>query len=121
VIEHTLTASDLARFTGTEYWYQHPLVPTVAYTDGAKFVATEGGAYWLLDIIALAQRYEKAVIAEPFQAWKLTVQKERTATLICEDGNGKQVYWQHLDYTDFPLAEIILYVTDQVILLPGEY
>jgi hypothetical protein len=75
----------------------------------------------LLDIIAIAQRYEKAVSAEPFQVWKLAVQGNQNGTVTCEDGNGKEVYRQELEYTDFPLPEITFYVTDNVILLPGEY
>ena len=117
----TLTRDALSQFTGTENWYRHGLVRTVTYTDGAQYVAGHGGAYWLLDIIAIAQRHEKAVNAEPFQVWKLTVREKSMGTLTCEDGNGKEVYRQELEYTDFPLPEITFYFTDNVILLPGEY
>src|SRR5215471_18753753 len=93
----TLTQDALHQFTGTEHWYRHPLVRTVTYTDGAQYVAEHGGAYWLLDIIAIAQRHEKAVSAEPFQVWKLAVDGKQSGTVICEDGNGKEVYRQGLD------------------------
>jgi len=116
-----LTESDLWQFTGSEQWYRHGLVRDVLFTDGAKYLADHAGAYWLLDEIALAQRYQKAVAAEPFQFWKLTVKDDRTATLICEDGNGKQVYSKPIEYTDFPLPEVALYFTDNTILLPSEY
>ena len=53
---------------------------------------TPAGAYWLIDEIALAQRYEKRVAAEEFQHWKLTVKDDHTATLACDDGNGNVVY-----------------------------
>lgn len=56
-----------------------------------------------------------------FQLWKLTVQADRSARLICEDGNGGVVFSKTIDYTDFPLPEIDLYFTDGVILLPSEY
>ena len=127
---HTLTQSDLRQFTGTENWYRHGLVRSVTYTDGAQYVAEHGGAHWLLDIIAIAQRHEKQVSAEPFQVWTLTVSSDQTGTVTCEDGNGKQVYRQKLDYTDFPLPEVQLYCckdgllghsVERVILLPGEY
>ena len=116
----TLTESDLRQFTGTEQWYRHGLVRTVLYTDGAKHVADAGGAYWLLDEIALAQRFIKPVAAEPFQLWRLTVTDNR-AVLACEDGNGKCVFSKNIPFTDFPLAEITLYFTDNTILLPSEY
>ena len=58
--ENKLTEADLRNFTGSEHWYRFGLDPRITCTDGAKYVADEGGAYWLLDEIALAQRYEKA-------------------------------------------------------------
>ena len=71
----TLTASDLRQFTGCENWYRHGLVRSVLYTDGAKYLADQGGAYWLLDQIALAQRYDKRLAAEEFQHWTLIVRR----------------------------------------------
>ncbi|WP_409562653.1 DUF6876 family protein [Hyphomicrobium sp. MC8b] len=118
----TLCADDLAHFTGTEHWYRHPLVPSVTYTDGARYVAQAGGAYWLLDEIAFAQRFNKLVAAAPFQLWRLTVDLDRqSAVLICEDGNNRPIAAKEITFTDFPLAEIRFYVTDNVILLPSEY
>jgi hypothetical protein len=52
----TLTKSDLSQFTGSEQWYRHGLVRDVLFTDGAKYVADAGGAYWLIDKIAFARR-----------------------------------------------------------------
>jgi hypothetical protein len=57
----TLDPNILSQFSGSEHWYRHGLVPSITFTDGAKYVADEAGAYWLLDEIALAQRYEKKV------------------------------------------------------------
>jgi hypothetical protein len=116
----TLKAEDLSSFTGSELWYQHGLVPSITYTDGVRYMAETGEAYWLIDEIALAQRYEKKVKAEEFQVWTLTV-TEHTATLTCDDGNNNIVFAKHIQYTDFPLPEIKLYCTDNVILLPSEY
>jgi hypothetical protein len=116
-----LTTNALRTFTGTEHWYRHPLARNILYTDGARYVAVQGGAYWLLDEIALAQRFLPAVAAEEFQLWKLTVKDDRTARLVCEDGNDRTVFSKSIDYTDFPLPEIVLYFTNDVILLPSEY
>lgn len=116
-----LTQSHLMQFTGTEKWYRHSLAPGVLYTDGARYLAEQGGAYWLLDSIAIAQKFSTAVAGEDFQLWKLTVENDRTALLACEDGNGRRIYAQAIDYTDFPLPEIKLYFTNGVILLPSEY
>ena len=116
-----LSAIHLGQFTGSKHWYRHGLNRKVVYTDGAKYVADEGGAYWLLDSIAIAQLYEKSVCGEGFQLWTLKVKEDRTAILTCDDGNGNIVYTQQLEFTDFPLDEIRFYFTDNVILLPSEY
>lgn len=116
----SLSKGDLRQFTGTEHWYRHWAVRHITYTDGAKYVADTAGAYWLLDEIAFAQ-VDKQLAAEGFQLWKLTVRPDRTATLICENGNGKAVFTKQLKYTDFPLDEISFYFTNNVILLPSEY
>ena len=116
-----LTASELSQFTGSENWYQHGLNSNISFTDGAKYVADKAGAYWLLDEIALAQRFEKSVAAEEFQLWKLTVKPDHTAILACEDGNGEAVLSKDIPFTDFPLDEIKFYVINNTILLPSEY
>lgn len=119
--KHPLKKHDLAQFTGTERWFRHSMLRSILYTEGAQYVAEKGGAYWLLDEIAFAQRSEPAVAAEPFQLWKLTVQEDEGATLVCEDGNCQIIYSKKIGYTDFPLDEIKLFYTDNVILLPSEY
>ena len=123
----TLTEADLAQFTGTEHHYRHALMRNVLYSDGAKYVANAGGAHWLLDIIASVQLDAK-VKREEFQVWKLTLDDDSetrtgvsSAVLICEDGNGNEVYRQVIDHTDFPLPEIRFYYTNNVIHLPSEY
>lgn len=116
-----LSERDLNQFTGNENWYQHSLNRTLLYTDGAKYVADEGGAYWLLDAIAICQRCEKRVVAEAFQVWKLTVRDDCSATLVCEDGNDNVVYTQPIEFTDFPIPEITLWFANNVIYLPSEH
>jgi hypothetical protein len=116
----TLTKSDLAQFTGTTVWYRHPLFKAFSYTDGVQYVASEGGAYWLIEKIFALQHYPK-VRSEAFQLWTLQARKDQSATITCEDGNGGKVYAEELYFTDFPLSEIKLYFTDNVLLLPSEY
>ncbi|MGH9614266.1 MAG: DUF6876 family protein [Bryobacteraceae bacterium] len=119
--DKTLTESDLLQFTGSENWYRHSLNRAVLFTDGAQYVAERGGAYWLLDAIAIAQAHVKAVAAEEFQVWTLKVNSDPSAVLTCEDGNGNAVYQQKLEFTDFPLPEMKLYYCNNVIHLPSEY
>lgn len=112
--------ADLRQFTGSEQWFRHALNRAVLFTEGAKYVADQVGAYWLLDEIALAQSGVPAVKAEAFQVWKLEVQGSR-ATLTCSNGNCADVYTKDIPFTDFPAPGITLWFTDNVILLPSEY
>ena len=105
----------------SDNWYRHSINRNVLYTDGAQHVAEHGGAYWLLDEIAIIQPYNKRVAAEEFQVWKLTVHPDRSATLTCDDGNDNIVFTKKIEYTDFPLDEITLYFANNVIHLPSEY
>ncbi len=54
----------------------------------------------------------------------VTVQNSR-ATMIYDDGNGKEHARQEIPYTDFPLNKITLYAcwdgAHWVIMLPSEY
>lgn len=120
-----LTQADLQQFMGgTVHWYRHNLARTVTYTDGVKYMAERAGAYWLIDEIALAQIGEPRVRAEDFQSWKLKVTGS-AAMLTCDDGNGNIVFSKPIDFTDFPLDEINIWVESgeggRVILLPCEH
>jgi len=117
----TLSTLDLHQFTGSEHWYRHPFVRQVLFTDGAKYVADQAGAYWLLDEIAFAQKGVPAVAAEEFQVWKLAVNADQTAILNCEDGNGRAVFTKKLDGTDFPEPGITLWFSNHTIYLPSEH
>ncbi|WP_431201572.1 DUF6876 family protein [Bradyrhizobium betae] len=112
--------ADLKQFTGSEEWFRHALNRSVTYTQGARYVAEQVGAYWLLDEIALAQLAVAVVRAQPFQVWKLDVMGSR-ATLFCEDGNDAVVFTKDISFTNFPEPGITLWFTDKVILLPSEY
>ena len=116
-----LTQADLNQFTGSETWYRHGVNRNVLFTEGAKYVADQAGAYWLLDEIAIVQPHDKRVAAEEFQVWKLVVRSNSTATLACEDGNGNILFSKEIESTDFPLDEISLWFANNVIYLPSEH
>jgi hypothetical protein len=117
----TISLEDLCRFTAIENLHSHSLLPKIRYTDGAKFLADRTGAYWLLDAIALGQRFDK-IAAVPFQQWRLMVDIEtKTAVLACENENRLAIMRRAIPYTDFPLAEVTLYFVRNTISLPSEY
>lgn len=68
----------LRMFIGSEHWYCHGINRKVVFTDGAKYVADNAGAYWLLDEIAIIQPYSKKLAQEVFQIWTLVVRKDKT-------------------------------------------
>jgi len=111
----------MSQFTGTEHWYRFGLVSSITCTDGANYVADTAGAYWLLDEIAFAQKFVKEVATEEFQVWKLKVNEDDSATLICEDGNDNVVFTKAIEFTDFPKEGVTLWFANDVIYLPSEH
>ena len=112
-----LTKDTLEQFTGTEQWYRH--LSGYLYTDGVRYVAQEGGAYWLIDKILLTTSVKEDL--QEFGAWKLTVNEDKSAILVCEDGNYHELYSEEIDWTDFSLDTIELWFENGVLILPSEH
>jgi hypothetical protein len=101
------------------------------FTPGVRFLAEQAGAYWLIDAVASYQsRAYPKVLAEEFQAWKLWVNPNRSATLTMTDGNtDKPIVTQQIEFTDFADSgetEAQLYCVlspgqPAVLMLPCEY
>ncbi|MDJ0508973.1 MAG: hypothetical protein QNJ64_06940 [Crocosphaera sp.] len=115
----TLTASELGCFIGSQKVFKHCL-GLLQYTEGVQYMAEKGEAYWLIDAIASYQIHDH-VRNEDIQFWKLTVNENQTATLICERDTDDVVVTQNIEFTDFPLSEITLYLANQTLMLPSEY
>jgi hypothetical protein len=115
-----LTQADLDAFYAQEQqYYRYPLVP-VLYTEGAKFVADRGEAYWLLDKIATMQLAPEIAKEQVTQLWTLHVHEESWA-LVCQDGDYHVLWAEGGGYTDFPLPKVEFLVQGGVIMLPSEY
>jgi hypothetical protein len=119
--EKKLDPAIMAQFTGSETFYRYGLAGDVLFTEGVKYVVDTAGAYWLLDIICITNVFEPKVRVEEFQLWTLTVRHNATVSVTCDDGNGRIVYRQALNFTDFPEPGIKLYFCRGTILLPSEY
>lgn len=124
--------SQLNHFTGTDRYYKHLL--GFQYTDGIKFLADNAEAYWLLDAIA---SYQPTLLQNQrlrdFQLWLLVVGNEhefikpkegnKTVLTCWEDTPSpgvKPAVSQQIEYKDFPLPVITLYLENRVLLLPSE-
>lgn len=117
-----LTKTDLNRFTGSEIFYRHPL--GVIYTEGIKYLAQNARAYWLIDIIASYQgnvRITQDPMLQEIQFWKLKVSQNNSAILTCERDTDDVVITQKIEFTDFPLDEVKIYLSNKTLLLPSEY
>ena len=118
--------AQLAQFTGSETLTRHVLVPRVVMTEGVMFLAKAAGAYWLIDAIASYQ-CERRAFAEAFQVWALKVDPAaQNGVLTMTNGNSPDpIVTESLDYTDFPLEVITLWLVDdsrhRVMMLPSEY
>jgi len=126
-LEHSL-----AGFTGTEAYHRwSPLFPKHVLTDGVKFLCEHGGnsgAYWLADLIASYHaKAMKDKSLRDIQFWTLKVDFEKkSAVAICERDTDDVAFKQKIEYTDFQLPEVKLYVQptgndEFCILLPSEY
>jgi hypothetical protein len=112
----------LARFSGTERIYRQAFAGNVIqYTDGVRYLAETAQAYWLIDVLHSHQR--RAVrLCDGFQLWQLQVNDDRSAIIECRADTGQPAaIRQRIEYTDFPLKQIRLYVVGHTIMLPGEY
>ncbi len=112
--------SELNQFYGSATLYKHWL--GLKYTDGIKYLAHEANCYWLLD--AIASHQTKKLLSNPklkeFQIWHLQI-KENSGVLICEWDTNQEVLRQEIEYTDFPLSHIKLYLVEKVLMLTNEY
>ncbi len=112
---------NLAQFSGTERY--HRTHPGLLATDGAKYLADEAGAYWLLDIIWSVL----PKVTDEFAVLELSVQDNRRAAVVIHDGREPQTSYheQSIPWTDFPLEQIKLYLQqngqERVVMLMGEY
>lgn len=115
-----LNQDGLSQFVGTTRYYRHWLNRFVL-TDGAHYICKHGGA-WIVDAIASYQpKLLKSEMLQEFQFWKLRVNADHTAHLICERDTDDVVLTQDIPFTDFPLTEIRFYLTQGVLMLPSEY
>lgn len=80
---------------------------------------------WLIDAIASYQpeiQRSGNQMLEEFQIWELTRQQECKFLLVCkEDSETPPACRQEIEFSDFPLDAIKLWLRDGILLLPSEY
>lgn len=106
--------------SGTEAYHQFSAIkgfPVI--TDGVLALAEAAGCYWLLDIVGSYQTNKK--LDKAFQVWTLEVNEESRNAVVNGKNDTKIVITQEIEYTDFPLSKVKLFLINGVILLPSEY
>ena len=115
---------ELKMFHGTTEYHKHlfPGKSPIILTDGCKYIRDVCKAYWLFDAI-LSYQCEKILKGVNFQIWELRqIRIDLTWQLTCrEDTNKKPLIRQSIEFSDFPLDYIKIWVIDKVALLPSEY
>lgn len=128
-----LNETDLRQFTGSLERYRHVLNSAVIYTPGVQYMAEKGGAYWLIDAIAvhlgspeMSHTIQRDDRLRHLQFWKLTVKEDESALLTCVADSGCQpAVTQDIPWTDFPLPEVAIWVAYDgrhwTMMLPSEH
>jgi hypothetical protein len=123
-MEKYLLKRTLKEFHGTRSYKKHlfPGKSPILITDGCDFVREQMNAYWLLDAI-LSYQDEKVLRDVKFQIWELRQQRKDLSWLLTcrEDSDKKPLIAQVIEFSDFPISEIKIWVIDKVALLPSEY
>lgn len=130
----SLTREELSQFIGDLERFVHPLANKVIYTPGVQHVAERGGAYWLIDEIALALTYDqsaRSAIAkderlQSLHFWRLDVHEDKSATLTARaDSGDTPFYTKQIPWTDFPLDGIDIWAGSDgrvwTLYLPSEH
>ena len=115
---------ELHRFYGTEAY--HRTNPGLLITDGVKFLADTARCYWLLDMV-----WSYLPVLRKSRDTFFAVRYAGTPCAsglfsITDDIPANQTYaTQAVEYTDFPLDEIVLYLSateeEFVLMLRSEY
>ena len=117
---------ELRNFYGTERYYRTN--PGLLVTDGVKFLADKAHCYWLLDMVwSYLPVLRKS--RDTFFVVVLTKEGVRDpgAVFSIQDDipPNQTCAQQAIEYTDFPLDEIVLYLSateeEFVLMLRSEY
>ena len=95
----------LRQFTGTTHYYR--IDSKTLLTDGAYYLATQAGAFWLM---ALFSSYLLELrLDDWFTVLKLETLGTKT-TVTIDDGNSNVLATQEIENSDFPLEGVLNFV-----------
>ena len=130
--QSTLTHADLRQFTGDLKRFRHSLARRVIYTPGVQYMAEQGGAYWLIDELALS--IAGGVVAKAGQSdprvlelhfWRLDVKDSSAKLTARADSDVPPFFTKNIPFTDFPLDQIDIWAAFDgghwTLYLPSEH
>jgi hypothetical protein len=112
---------ELSYFNGTEGYHSYKIPTKQEYflTDGVSYLCKTCECFWLVDYLISLQNHS-LIKDQQFQVWRLYIVDNKW-NITCEDGNKKILYHSQIDFSDFPLNGITVWLIDGIILLPSEY
>ena len=106
--------------TGTTQYHKYSSIPFFpVLTDGVKALAEAAECFWFLDVIGSYQTDPE--LDKAFQVWTLVRDIYGDGALIQGFNDTTLVIDQRIEYTDFPLDEIELFLCNGVLMIPSEY
>jgi len=109
---------DLSGFTGSEKLYKDQLGAVI--TEGVKYFADEGKAFWAVSDMIVICKVHKNVKDCPFVSIVVKA-GESNAAITYEDGYGNRLFKQDYDYSSLPVGEWKFYFTDNTLMVASEY
>jgi hypothetical protein len=105
MVEENELIATLKQFTGCDQLAK--LTRTVVLTEGSRYLAEAAECFWLFDVYA---SHLSGVDSNKDWFTCLNLTKiNQSASVSIEDGNGRVLAKQKIEYTDFPLSAITLY------------
>lgn len=114
--------NELALYTGTENWYK--VYSSYVCTDGVKALAELGECFWLINDIAIIADFARRKYTEiDLDMMVFTLQRvEKTDRFVLKISDGNKVFeTKDIPFSDFKYDEAVVWVEQNVMLLPSEH
>lgn len=112
----------LSQAFGGEMVYGH-YSRKFSYTEMVHYLAKEAECFWLIDAIAswqVSPKVRNTKMSQGFQIWEFTKTGESQGVLAGAWDTNKIEVTQEIEYTDFPLRSVKLWLENNVLYFPVE-
>jgi len=114
----SITKLDLSQFYGSENLYFHPLFKAIKYTEGVKYLGSNGASWLVTDILSFLKGLKKLQGQEFLHI--VFSKFNGKGTLTFDDGNNNVLFTNKYEYTDFPLDCVSFYYEGNTLMLVSE-